>query len=378
MAGFEAVRAQFNSYLLEDPNYSAQVAVYQDGELIIDLAGGPHADADSITGVFSSTKGVAAVTVATLVEDGLLDLDAKVVHYWPEFAPHGKDQVTVRQLLSHQAGLINIVGELDTDDIMFDSARAAELLAAARPLWRPGALFGYHGLTIGVLMEELVRRITGRSLQSLYEERIRAPRDLDFYLGLPQEQEPRYQPIRPMQPTAAELAAATPAPVEPDGFAALMMSSLNRAPDLTAGPISPNRREVRAAGAAGVAGVGSARGLAGVYAAALGHLGTPLLSPDTIADISQQQCYGQDRVLNEIFGYAMVFQIPQSPRVAFGSYRAFGHDGAGGAIGCADPTYDLAFGYIPTAMAYPGGADPKGIHLSQITRHILAERAAGS
>jgi CubicO group peptidase (beta-lactamase class C family) len=370
--GLEAVREQFDAYLLADPNYSAQLAIYQFGEPIVDLTGGPHLAADSVTGVFSSTKGVAAITLATLVEDGLLDLDEMVVHYWPEFAPFGKDRVTVRQLLSHRAGLINTATGLDPDDILLDSRRAAEQLAAARPLWRPGAAFGYHGLTIGTFMEELVRRVTGDSLQRLYEQKIRAPRNIDFYLGLPEDQDPRYQPVLPPRPTAAQLATFTPVALEPDGHAALMMSSVNKTPDLTVGPVSPNRREVRAVGAAGAAGVGSARGLASVYAAALGHLGEPLLCADTIADISQQQCYGHDRVLNETFGYAMVFQIPQSPRLAYGSYRAFGHDGAGGAIGCADPMYDLAFGYIPAPLAYPGGADPKGVHLSQITRRILA------
>lgn len=367
--GYEPIRERFDSYLRADPAFSAQLAIYRRGELVVDLVGGQHLDVDSVTGVFSATKGVAAITLATLIDDAVLDLDERVAHYWPEFAAHGKDQITVRQLLSHQAGLVNIVGGLEPDDILLDSRRAAELLAAARPLWRPGSAFGYHGLTVGVFMEELVRRVTGETLQQLFERRIRAPRDIDFYLGLPEQQERRYRDVLPMQPPQE----AQPAPAfAPDGYGALMVNSVNVVPDLISGPLSPNRREVRAVGAASVAGVGSARGLAAVYATALGYLGAPVLAPETIATMSQQQSFGMDRVLNDILAYAVVFQNPVSPRLDFGSYRAFGHDGAGGAIGCADPTYDLAIGYIPAPMQYPGGADPKGIELTQLARRVVA------
>jgi CubicO group peptidase (beta-lactamase class C family) len=357
-ADLEAVKDQFNAYLAADPDYSAQLAIYHHGELVVDLVGGPQMVEESLTGVFSVTKGVAAVTTAVMIEAGLFRLDDHVVRYWPQFAAHGKDRVTIGQLLSHQAGLVNTVGGLAAETITLDSQGAADQLALARPLWEPGSAFGYHGLTIGIFMEELVRRITGGTLQQLYDDQVRRPRKIDFYLGLPEKEERRYHPILPYQPAGAQVAEQL---AEPDGLAALAVSSVNRPIDLTAGPISPNRREVRAAGNASAGGVGCARGLAGVYAAALGTLGEPLFSEETVATISQQQVFGHDRVLNEVLGHAMVFQVPQPPRLAFGSYRAFGHDGAGGAIG-----------YIPSRIASLNGTDPKSIQLSQLTRRILA------
>lgn len=364
--GFEAVQNELDSLLLADATYSAQLTVYWRDEVVVDLVGGADLRADSVTGVFSASKGVSAVALATLVTAGELDLDQRVAHYWPEFARHGKGGLLVRELLSHQAGLVNVDGGLSNDEIVHSEAAAAKL-AAQHPQWLPGSAFGYHGVTIGIFMEELVRRITGGTLQALYEANVRAPRGIDVFLGLPESEEPRFQRVLPMRPTpqqAAEIAATT---VASDSLTALMYNSLHRdfAPDSV--DIGPNNRVIRAAGPAAVGGVGSARGLARLYAAALGFVGEPLLDPATIAAVSQQQAWGHDRTLNVDMCFGVVFMKPQ-PRMEFGSYQAFGHDGAGGALGFADPMYDLGFGYIPMPMSYPGGADPKGVRLSRIAR----------
>jgi len=153
--GFEDVRAEFDGYLADDPNYSAQLAVFWKGQLVVDLAGGDGLRNDNLMGTFSATKGVAAIALGTLIRSGELDLDQTVVHYWPEFGARGKATILIRELLSHQAGLINVDGGLETADIL-DSRRAAPKLAGQRPYWRPGTAFGYHGLTIGTFMEELV------------------------------------------------------------------------------------------------------------------------------------------------------------------------------------------------------------------------------
>ncbi|TDL33433.1 serine hydrolase domain-containing protein [Arthrobacter nitrophenolicus] len=370
--GFESVRAEFDAYLADDPNYSAQLAVYWKDNLVVDLVGGDGLKHDTLLGTFSATKGVAAIALATLVSSGQLDLDQTVAHYWPEFGAHGKAGVLVRELLSHQAGLINVDGGLETADIL-DSRRAASKLAAQRPYWRPGSTFGYHGLTIGSFIEELVRRITGQTLQELYELTIRAPREIDFWLALPQSQEGRFEAVRPAHPTAEQLAMVSANPMSSDGMAALMFNGVNNLvpPDLS--PYSPNRREVRTAGPAAVGGIGSARGLAQVYAAATGLTGDALLEPDTLAAMGQQQVWGVDRVLNFPTAFAVVFMKPH-PGCDFGSYRAFGHDGAGGALGYADPLYDISFGYIPLQMQLPGGADARAIHLSQTVRAAVRER----
>lgn len=364
--GFEDVRAEFDGYLADDPNYSAQLAVFWKGQLVVDLAGGDGLGNDTLMGTFSATKGVAAIALGTLVRSGELDLDQTVVHYWPEFGTHGKEKILIRELLSHQSGLINVDGGLETADIL-DSRRAAPKLAGQRPYWRPGTAFGYHGLTIGTFMEELVRRITGQSLQELYEETIRAPRGIDFWLALPSSQENRFEALRPAHPTTEQLAIISQSPMAPDGLGALMFNGLDNLTPPNLGPYSPNLREVRAAGPTALGGIGSARGLAQVYAAAIGLLGEALLDPDTVAKMGQQQVWGVDRVLNFPTAFGVVFMKPH-PGSDFGSYRAFGHDGAGGALGYADPHYDVSFGYIPLQMQLPGGADTRALHLSQTVR----------
>ena len=141
--------------------------------------------------------------IARLVDAGLLDPDVPVVHYWPEFGAEGKREISVRQLLSHQAGVPAIDGRFRLEEVL-DSAAGAERLAAQRPFWRPGSAFGYHALTIGLLMEELVRRVTGTSLQDVFEREIRSPRDADFYLGLPEALDARYVPIEDARLTAEQ------------------------------------------------------------------------------------------------------------------------------------------------------------------------------
>lgn len=367
--GFEAVQNELDAMLLTDPGYSAQLTAYWKDEVVVDLVGGADLDADSVTGVFSCTKGAAAIVLATLVESGELDLDATVASYWPEFARHGKQAVTVRALFSHTAGLVNADGGLMLDEIL-DSRGGAAKLAEQMPHWRPGSAIGYHGITIGIFAEELVRRITGGSLQELYETQVRAPRDIDFYLGFPKEQEARFRPVLPVRPTPAEAAEIAASPTSPDGLTALAYNAIGSEFVPDRGPFSPNDRALRAAGPAAVGGIGSSRGLARLYAAVLGHVGAPLLSDDTVRAVSQQQVWGHDRVLNVDMSFAILFMKPQ-PRMEFGSYRAFGHDGAGGAIGFADPLHDLAFGYIPMPMSYPGGVDPKALRLSQIVRRSI-------
>jgi CubicO group peptidase (beta-lactamase class C family) len=372
--GFEAVRNQLDAYLLADPAYSAQLSVYWNGNLVIDLTGGPDLADDSVTGVFSVSKGIAALVIATLIRDGRLDLDEPVARYWPEFAAAGKGAVTVRQLLSHQVGLVGLDGGMTFEELR-DSSLAAARLADTYPAWRPGSSFGYHGLTIGVFMEELTRRITGRSLQEIYEADIRAPHDIDFYLGFPAEAEHRFREVLPMSPTSEQQAQMDSRASAPDGLTALAFNSPVRGPSVVDSPTSPNVREVRAAGLAAVGGIGSARGLAKAYATAIGVAGAPaLLDPPTIAQVAQQQVCGVDRVLNKVMCFGIVFMKPHQ-EVEFGSYRTFGHDGAGGGLAFADPVHGIGFGYIPMPIQYPGAADPKGVQLSTLVRSCIRLRS---
>lgn len=354
---FEPVRRLFEAQLQEDPQHSAQLAVRVGDEVVVDLWGGPVLGPTSVTGVYSVSKGVSALAVALLIQDGAIDLDAPVVQYWPEFGAHGKQAVTVRQLLSHQAGLINTRAGLTPDEFL-DPVHAAELLADTVPAWRPGAAFGYHALTIGPLVEELVRRITGGSLQRFWDERIRVPRGVDFFLGLPEDQDHRYVPLRPF-PAAPP--AESPAPGAPSDFPshALGLSE----------PFSPNERRVRAGGSASIGATGSARGLAAAYAAVI-TCGDALLERSTLDVVSQLQVHGHDLVLDQDMRFGVLFGKPR-PASAWGGWRAIGHDGAAGALGFADPEHGVAFGYIPNPAPAEGGADERAVELAAVVRECV-------
>lgn len=332
--GYESVLGLFESLLAEDPRYSAQVAAYHRGVPVVRLAGGPDMDAETLTGAYSCSKGVAAMVIALLVQDGVLELDRTVAHYWPEFGVHGKDRLLVREALSHQAGLFGVEGGFGLDE--FTTARAAARLAAASPAWEPGRQFGYHALTIGILMEELCRRTTGEALQDLYDRRIRKPQEVEFFLGLPEDLEPRYRDVLydddPNQPW-----------VDP-----LSLEGLNsNAPASTIMEL-PNIRSVRAAGMSAAGGVGSADGLARLYAAATTGVDgdEPFLTDGTVAAMTREQVWGLDRSSGLDNAFAVVFMKPHPSR-NFGSHRAFGHEGANAALGFADPSYGMSFGYIP-------------------------------
>ncbi|PNI09546.1 EstA family serine hydrolase [Arthrobacter sp. AFG7.2] len=324
----------FESFLREDPDYSAQLAAYKDGVQVVGLAGGPDMAPDSLTGAYSCSKGVAAMVIGLLVQDGLLDLDQTVAHYWPEFGEHGKDRLLVREALSHQAGLMGIQGGFGLAE--FTTPGAAARLAATAPTWQPGRQFGYHALTIGIIMEELCRRTAGESLQDIYERRIRAPFGVDFFLGLPADQEFRYRDV---------LYSAEPGQhwVDP-----LSLDGMNSNAPVSTIMELPNIREVRAAGMSAAGGVGTAEGLARLYAAATtgAHGNAPFFEDATVARMTEEQVWGLDRSSGLDNAFAVVFMKPHPSR-NFGSYRAFGHEGANAALGFADPVYGLGFGYIP-------------------------------
>ncbi|MCR1162982.1 beta-lactamase family protein [Paenarthrobacter sp. UW852] len=373
--GFEPVAELFARFLDQDPEYSAQVAAYHRGVKVLDLSGGPHIRRDSVTGVFSCSKGMAGLVIALLVQDGVLDLDAEVVKYWPEFGAQGKGSITVAQLLSHQAGLLGVEGGLTLEEVN-NSELAAAKLAALAPLWKPGAAFGYHALTIGIFMEELCRRITGSTLQQVFEQRIRSLAGADFYLGLPEADDARFARFR----WAADPSWPWVDPASHFGLAA--NSAVGDILDL------PNIPEVRAAGLSSAAGVASADGMARIYAAALTGLAVdgdatagggqpavgPFLTEETIRTVTAEQVFGIDRVFGETGCFATVF-MKSHTRMPFGSYRAFGHDGASASLGFADPVYELGFGYVPQ-QAEPGGVGCRNFLLSSAVRQAIEGRAA--
>ncbi|MEE1828518.1 serine hydrolase [Streptomyces sp. BE20] len=348
--GFEEVRAEFAAVVAEEPEGGgAQLAVHLDGRRVVDLWAGEGVSGDSLFALYSSAKGAAHLLVALLVQEGVLHLDEEVAREWPEFAAEGKAGITLRQLLEHRAGLIGVDGGFTSEELA-DDRRLAERLARQKPFWEPGTAYGYHAFVIGALTGEVVRRRTGRSLQELFEERVRAPFGLDFHLGLPAELEPRYLPVRPARPAPGRQADG-PAPDSITGIA----FNLNAAPPTDLVEFA-NTRSVRAQGPASSGGVGNARGLAAMYAAAAHGLDgrPPLLTAGTIAEFGPVRTRGTDLVTGEQDHFGLGFEA-QSSRYAFLGPESFGHSGAVGAQSFADPRSGVAYSYTRRSFSAGGG-----------------------
>ena len=355
--GFEAVREEFAAVLAEEPvEPGAQLAVYVGGRQVVDLWGGQDVAGDSLFALYSSAKGAAHLVLALLVQDGVLDLDRPVVDWWPEFAAEGKGRVTLRQLASHQAGVVGVEGGFTAVELA-DDRLLAERLAGQKPYWEPGAAYGYHAWVIGALIGEVVRRATGRTVQELFEERVRAPYGLDFHLGLPEALESRCLPVQPATQPAPE--QAVPAPDSLTGVA----FNLNATPptDLVA---FGNTRAVRAQGPASSGGVGNARGLARMYAAAISEVdGLPrLLAPTVVAEFAAVQMRGTDLVTGEPDHFAVGFEA-QGVRYPVLGPDAFGHSGAVGAQSFADPGSGVAYSYTRRRFQPQGGGAAENTRL---------------
>ncbi|MEU6816916.1 serine hydrolase domain-containing protein [Streptomyces sp. NPDC046860] len=362
--GFEAVREEFAAFVSgEQPDYEGQLCAYVDGRRVVDLWAGEDADGDSLYGVFSSTKGAAHLVAALLVQDGTLELDRKVTYYWPEFGVEGKGALTLRDLLAHRAGLVGTDTGFSAAELADDRA-LAERLADQRPFWRPGTAFGYHALTMGALTGEVVRRATGHTVQELYEERVRAPYGLDFFLGLPASREPRFRDTLPMVPTPAQQAEAELRRGGPHTLPSIARNQ--HAPRPTDLQALPNDRAVRAAGQASIGGVASARGLAGMYAAMIGEVDekAPLLKGDTLAEFGQPHSAGHDLVTRAHGVFGLGFECTSEVWHPFLGAGTVGHCGASGSQAFADPRGHLAYGYTRRRCAHPGGAAPENDRLA--------------
>jgi len=363
---FAAVRDAFAENFANRGEIGAAVAAVVDGETVVDLWAG-HADAarsrpwqrDTIVNVFSATKGVVTVCALRLADQGLLDIDAPVAKYWPEFAQAGKEELPVRYLLSHRAGLPAIKEPLPKGSLVqWDTMTAA--LAAQEPWWEPGTAHGYHVLTFGWLVGEVVRRIAGKSLGAYFRDEIAAPLGLDFHIGLAEEHDAR---------TAEMVMAPMPQPGDTGRFVEIISNPQSMAfkavfnpPDLLETGLA-NTRAWRAAEVPAANGHGNARSLAKVYGALArgGELdGARILSPAAINEAIIEQSDGPDAVLGQHYRYGLGFMltIPEEP---FGpSRRAFGHTGMGGSLGFVDPDAGVGFAYTMNQMGtFSGLEDPR-------------------
>lgn len=371
--GFEPVAHLLREAAAADPYQRSQLCVLHRGVTVLDVCAGEGVVPEAVTSVFSASKGLGSLVVAWLVQEGLLDPSRPVAAYWPEFAAAGKADITVNQLLSHQAGLLGVPGGLPMEQLL-DPRAAAAALAALEPQWTPGIAPGYHAISFGPLAEELVLRACGRSAQELYEELLRAPIDAQAWLGFPEGMEPRFVP-----------APQVPEPVVEDPFSleGLALNSLRGFTDEAGQRVgllqAVNQRRVRASGSLAVGGVANARGLAAVYAAAVtgivvpGHNDprAPLLSEETVRSVARERVYGPDRVSGDLRAFGLGFARPK-PGEDFGSAEALGHNGANGTVAFADPAWETAFAYVPF-VPQPTGGDSLSQRLTVELRKALVE-----
>ncbi|WP_435187241.1 serine hydrolase domain-containing protein [Streptomyces sp. bgisy126] len=383
-AGWEPVRDAFLRNFEQRGERGAAVAVHRDGVKVVDLwAGSRDVDGedpwteDTAQVVRSATKGVAAAVPLLLHQRGLLDPDAPVATYWPEFKAAGKDRATVRDLLAHRAGVPVLDRPLTLAEAV-DLPTATAAVAAQAPVWEPGTEHGYHAHTLSWLLSGLVHRVTGRTIGRWVAEEIAGPLGLDLWIGLPEAEARRVGRIGPVEE------------VEPAGSGALRLRPKRAVTEAYRDPGSLTRRAFgvidpkpdendpvyRAAELPGSAGVATARALSRFYAATLGPVdgADRLFAPATLTLARTEESAGTDRVLlvGTRFGLGHMLHGPASPLLGPSS---FGHPGRGGSLGFADPDSGIAFGYVTNGMRRTVTADPRA---QALVRAVGAVAGVGS
>jgi CubicO group peptidase (beta-lactamase class C family) len=334
----------------------AAVSVWQNGKPILDLYGG-FRDAgreslwtvDTLVLVWSATKGIGSACLLHALQEHNIDINQRVAEVWPEFARAGKENVTLAQLLSHQAGLCALDRRVD----VLDYDAVIQALEKQKPLWPPGTAHGYHVRTLGFLLDELVRRISGKTLPDYWQEVFARPLNLDLWIGLPEKENPRVATIyaaksgKPPEPKQFYIDLATPGALARKAFTSphgLQLVSAMNNPTIRAQPI------------VSFGGIGSAASLAKFYSmlANGGNFdGQTFLSERTIGWMTTTLVDGLDRVFQIPTAFSAGFMkgSQSAARRIFGPSRnAFGHPGAGGSHAFADPENKLSFAYVMNRM----------------------------
>jgi len=362
---FARVRDAFAENFAKRGEVGAAVSVVVDGRCVVDLWGG-HADKakttpwnrDTIVNVWSTTKGLCAMCAHRLADQGKLDLDVPVANYWPEFAAAGKGSIKVTQLLNHKAGLAAIRAPLQLDDV-FNWTRVTEELARQEPWWTPGSKHGYHAITFGWLVGEVVRRVSGKSLGTYFRDEIARPLGAEAYIGIGPEFDAR---------TAEIIFAPPPQPGEPNLIAEMLKDPTSVSAMAIFNPpalfqaTTTNSRAWRAAEIPGANGHANARGLARIYGALArgGEIdGIRVLSARQIGRCYTEQSNGPDAVLPITTRFSLGFMLSQPEAMLGPNPRAFGHPGAGGSLGFADPDAKVGFGYVMNQMSSEALMDPR-------------------
>lgn len=369
--GFEPVAEVFADNFRRFGEVGAAFALYRAGRLVVDVWGGMADQAsgrpwqeDTIALIFSAAKGPTATCIHQLVESGQLDIDLPIGHYWPEFACNGKAQITPRMVLSHQAGLAAIDGELTLEQVLAWQP-VVDLIAAQAPNWEPGTQHGYHARSFGWILGELIRRITGEMPGQYLATHICGPLGLRYWVGLPGEY-------------LSDCATLIP-PAGGSGAVAELLGADSLTARVMSGPAGLfgyndmwNRPEVLQAQMPSSNGVGDARSLARFYAALAGEVdGVSLLGSEQLARACEQQVRGPDAVIFHETCFGLGFGLQPSLAPGAGP-RSFGHPGAGGALAFADPDAQLGFAYVMNAMQLNMDGDPRSMALVRAAYEALA------
>jgi len=379
---FERVAEEFTRNFQERGEVGASVSVTIEGEPVVDLWGGtahPETGApwtkDTLSIIWSSTKGATALCAHILASRGLLDLDAPVVQYWPEFGQAGKETIPVKMLLNHQSGVAAVRDPLPPG-AFHNWELMVETLAKQEPFWKPGSMHGYHGFTFGWLVGEVVRRVSGKSLGTFFREEVAEPLGLDFWIGLPEELEERVALMIPAPPPGPEgpIPPMFAAMADPTSLQTLLM--FNSGGHMMPGPdgvFGFNLQAAHAAEIGAAGGISNARGLAGMYAplANGGSLkGVNLVSKDTLARMAAvSSASALDACIlaptRFSLGYTKSIDNRREPSCnendsLIYSEEAFGHSGFGGSLGFAEPAARMSFGYVMNRMGEGLGINARG------------------
>jgi CubicO group peptidase (beta-lactamase class C family) len=382
-AGFEAVRDAFAENFSRRNELGGACCVYHRGEKVVDLWGGVRNkatgepwQADTMVLVYSTTKGLAAMTLAMAHSRGWLDYDERVCTYWPEFAQRGKESITVRQLLAHQAGLFAFDEPVDRS-VVADPDRLAVVLARQKPAWEPGTRQAYHAITLGYYESELLRRVDPRhrSLGQFFQDEIATPLGLDFYIRLP-ESIPDSRLATLARPGLLEMLR---------GFGLrFFLTAVNRRSNITRAlmgsefPHDERRIYARNFEVPSGGGVGTARSIARAYSVFATGGRDLQLRPETLQALSAPAIpatrgFYDECMMTDGVQFSLGF-MKHCPVWTFGSEGSFGHPGSGGSLGFADPKTGIGYAYVTNQMGTALTGDPRDLALRDAVFTIAASR----
>tara|TARA_B100000953_G_scaffold67014_1_gene53691 strand:+ start:3992 stop:5116 length:1125 start_codon:yes stop_codon:yes gene_type:complete len=354
---FIKVKEVFSDLYLQQRELGSSFAIFKDGKPIVNIWAG-HQDLektktwkkDTLVTVYSTTKGVAALCVALAVEKGFINYNEKVATYWPEFGCNGKEDITISMLLSHQAGICSPLTKNINN--YYNQKVMAEKLALMKPLWKPGTACGYHSMTFGWLVAELILRVTGKTIGKFFQDEIAIPHGIDFFIGLPKSEEHR-------------IAEMIPFKGKEESEKKITLTKAEVAIKNSAGTLKHhNSREWRSAEIPAANGQGSASSLAKLYSLVTPHDSSlKILKEKTLEKMTQTQIEGKDLILRVSLRWGNGFVLNKHKIVYGPEENSFGHSGYGGSCAFADPTNKIGISYVMNQMENNFAGDSRSIKL---------------